>query len=257
MQTWRLVDSTTYDPFYNLSIEEAILRSVGKGHSPNTIRFWCNSSCIIVGFSQHVESEVKIDVCRKMKIPIVRRFTGGGTVYQDLGNLNFSVIVNRGHSLFSNDIIKSYEVVARGVMKGMELLGLEATFSVNEILLNNKKISGMAGANQFGACIRHGTLLVDTDPHIIKKVLKNLKKEVTNLNMYFTKKLTINDVKEALTSGFEEEFSIKLEKRNITIEEIKTAMKLYDEKYSLDEWNYACARGCRRPKNLEELAQMK
>jgi len=238
LETWRLIDLPSYDPFLNLSMEEAIFRSVSEGKSSNTIRFWCNSPCVIVGYSQHVMHEVEVDICKKMKIAIVRRFTGGGTVYQDLGNINFSFIIHKNHRLFSSSIMKTYEVVARGFIKGLELLGLRTDLSANEILFEGKKISGMAGANRFRACIRHGTLLVDSDLNVMKKVLRNFKKEVTNLNEHSVKKLTIDYVKEALIKGFEQEYSIKLEKDDLTSEERNTTNVLYEKKYSLDKWNF-------------------
>jgi len=92
METWRLLDvEYRDDPFMNMSVEEAIPREVGEGKAPNTVRFWHNSNTIVLGCFQSATLEVNFDACKETGTTVVRRFTGGGAVYHDAGNLNYAV----------------------------------------------------------------------------------------------------------------------------------------------------------------------
>src|SRR5438445_13437912 len=97
-ETWRLVDvEFRDDPFMNLAIEEAIPRTVGFGKVPNTVRFWHNSNTIVLGCFQSASLEVNFEVCKGLGSDIVRRFTGGGAVYQDSVNMKYAISLKRWH----------------------------------------------------------------------------------------------------------------------------------------------------------------
>src|SRR5881628_1017661 len=104
LETWRLVDLEYRDnPFMNLAVEEAIPRMVGEGKAPSTVRFWHNSNTIVLGCFQSAELEVNFEECKETGTKVVRRFTGGGAVYHDGGNLNYAISLRRGHRIVPSD----------------------------------------------------------------------------------------------------------------------------------------------------------
>src|SRR5439155_7847981 len=92
IETLRLVDLEYRDDhFMNMSVEEAIPRAVGEDKAPNTVRFWHNSNTIVLGCFQSAPLEVNFDACQETGTTVVRRFTVGGAVYHDAGNLNYAI----------------------------------------------------------------------------------------------------------------------------------------------------------------------
>ena len=86
--SWRLLDLEYADAPSNLALEEAIAGQVGEGKSPSTLRLWRNRNAAIIGENQSAYAEVRLGACKELGAEVVRRFTGGGAVYHDLGNLN-------------------------------------------------------------------------------------------------------------------------------------------------------------------------
>jgi lipoate-protein ligase A len=248
-ETWRLLDIEYDDPYMNLAVEEVIPRMVGRGVAPNTVRFWRNSNAAIIGRFQNKESEVNLDATRRYGTTVVRRFTGGGAVYHDSGNLNYAISVSKNHSLVADDIIKIYRIFSKGVIRGINILGLNAEFKPpNMIQVNNKKISGMASSLNWQVIFCHGTLLVNTDLRILSEVLDtrsyeskslipSIPSEVTTLQDQLNRRLSTTEAKEAITKGFEEIYRVALLSGKLTREEEELAHELYETKYSTDEWN--------------------
>jgi lipoate-protein ligase A len=253
MEEWRLLDIEYSDPYMNLAVEEAIPRMVGKGAVPATVRFWRNPNAVVIGRFQCVELEVNVKVCKTYGIRIVRRFTGGGAVYHDRGNLNYAISVRNNHSLIPNDILEIYNILSMGVIEGLRLLQLNAKFApVNNIQIDDKKISGMAASLNWGVVFLHGSLLVNTNLNVLSEVLdiperqialtvrgvRSVKKSVTTIRDEMGRDISMSEVKEALTKGFEDSYGIDLVEEKLTKEEEELALKLYEEKYIKDEWNF-------------------
>ena len=132
----------------NIAMEEAIARSVGNGELDNTVRLWRNRNAVVIGRFQCARSEVNFDACRQNNVDIIRRFTGGGAVYQDLGNLNFSISI-RSDSLTKTDVFGFLPSLSFPVMKALKTLGLSLCLNGMKIkTLDGYKVSGLAG------CIR-------------------------------------------------------------------------------------------------------
>jgi lipoate-protein ligase A len=238
LEEWRLLpDDGERDPYVNLAVEEAVARGVGRGLAPPTIRLWCNRPAVVVGLSERVEAEVDLAFCDRRGIFVARRFTGGGTVFQDEGNLNFALSVGTGHPIFSADILATYALMAEGVIAGLALLGLDAVYSHDEIQLGGRKVSGFAGANDFGSVFRHGTLLVSTDEEMVYGSLRRIKREVTNLSKCAGRVLPNQEVGRALAAGFERRFGIVAVPGSLTGEERAIAAGLWRSKYSSRPWN--------------------
>ena len=156
------VENTCTNPEYNLALEEYLC---GLGH--DIFMLWRNKPSVIIGRFGSVHDEVDTKYAESEKINIVRRNSGGGAVYHDLGNVNYSFILrdDRKFTLryFSDIMIKILEAV-----------GINASLSLthNDILADGLKISGMAQYHHEGIILHHGTLLFDSNLNVIPRVLK-------------------------------------------------------------------------------------
>lgn len=253
MTVWRLLDYEVPNrPAMNLAIEEAVFIEKAIRKTMPTVRFWRNKNAVVVGYSQNVAAEVNLKVCREKGIEVIRRFSGGGTVYQDLGNLNYSITIDADHPLIKNrDIAQSYRIFCSGVLAALKTFGVEPVFAPpSDILVGQKKISGNAQSRKRGVILHHGTLLVNSDLALLvetlgvppqatgRKGVASNRRTVTNLADELSRQITMNEVKEALRLGFGKFFNVTLEKGALSNEETKTAEKLYVEKYLSREWNF-------------------
>ena len=253
VEKWRLLDlKVPKQASMNLAIEEAIFLAKTKRKFLPTLRFWQNSAAVVVGYSQTVNTEVNLAICLEKKIQILRRFTGGGAVFHDLGNLNYSIAIEAGHPLLKGlDIVESFRTICSGVIEGLKEFGVLTVFDPpSNLLIGNKKVSGNAQSRKRSTIFHHGTLLVDVDLDLMKQVLSPPEKEfqirkttskmraVTNLANEIGYVIGIEEVKEALCRGFENAFSMKLIPSLLSQEENETTQRLHSTKYSRDEWNY-------------------
>ncbi|MBS7634023.1 lipoate--protein ligase family protein [Candidatus Bathyarchaeota archaeon] len=229
----------------NLAIDEAILEARIQGIVPTTLRFWRNNRAVILGRSQKVCAEVNLEECIKERIQVVKRFSGGGTVYHDLGNLNYTIVLDSNDRLVKGlDIAGSYRILCSGIIKGLELLGLSSISFLppGNIFICGKKISGSAQLRRRNVILHHGTLLVDSDLNVLKKALTVYNDEkrrestsvwspLTKIRDELNREISMTEVKHALIRGFEESLSIELEPGNIKSAENEIASKNYYIKY--------------------------
>jgi len=230
---WRLLNVESKDPYNNMAVDEALLTAVERNIASNTIRFWRNPNAVVIGYSQSVEREVYLTTCKRHGASIVRRFTGGGAVYQDYGNLNWSVFAVKEHLPFGkvNDVIRIFEVFGKPLVEGLKTLDIHAEFRLpNSIYVGNKKISGMAAYVKRKSVLCHGTLLVNTDLDMLANILKFMKAEVTTLRQELSKQVSITDVKSALIKGFNMELGINLKTGRLSKSE-RAIMKPLRKKY--------------------------
>jgi len=252
MDTWRLVDvEYRDDPFMNMSVEEAIPRAVGEGMAPNTVRFWHNSNTIVLGCFQSASLEVNFDACKAIGTTVVRRFTGGGAVYHDAGNLNYAISLKRGHPLVPDaDLQVVFKKLSEGAVEGLRSLGVNAEFQpINDIQVAGKKVSGASGSIRWGTVFHHGCILVASDLAILGRVLNvpqvkladrhvvSVQKRVTTVRDELGKNVTTRDVRHGIVRGIENSYRVRLEEGTLTKNELSTAKDLYDTKYSKSTWN--------------------
>ena len=200
----RVVQTNSNNPYYNLALEEVLFR-----HCEKTKEFilylWQNDNTIVIGRNQTVYTECNISYAKSHNVKIARRMTGGGAVYHDLGNLNYSIIVPKEHYNRS----KSTQVILNALHMG----GVEAIANGrNDILLNEKKISGNAYYSTQGAGLHHGTLLVDSNlskmelllnvrgSKVSKAGIVSIKSRVANINE--THKIGLEKLKETIIVSF-------------------------------------------------------
>ncbi len=157
------VNNPSTDPTQNLTLEERLM-SLGQ----EVFMLWRNRPSVIVGRFSDISAEVNTEFAEANGIPIIRRKSGGGCVYHDLGNVNYTFIVRDSKAL-------TLEYFSLRVIEALEGLRVNAVleFRHNDILADGLKISGAAQYHHEGMLLHHGTLLFDSDLSIIPKVLKH------------------------------------------------------------------------------------
>ncbi len=252
-EEWRIMGLDVNNAYMNMAIDEAICRLRSQGKSPNTIRLYrWKPSAVSIGYFQILEQEVDIKACKRLDIDIIRRMTGGGAVYHSYeGEITYSIIVNQDHVKIPRDVLKSYEFLCSGIIEAMKNLGIKAQFSpINDINVNNKKISGNAQTRRWNTVLQHGTILLDTDIRTMFTVLKVSKEKlsdkliqsaeerVTTIRRELGRRVTFPEAVTALKMAYQKVFGVELVESGLSVEEKELASKLRAEKYSTSEWIY-------------------
>ena len=222
------------DPFFNLSAEEYLLRE----KSEDFFLIWKNKPCIVIGRNQNAADEINGDYVRTRSLPVVRRMTGGGAVYHDAGNLNFSFIQNGEPNRAK---------LCRPVIEVLRSLGVEAKLSGrNDITVDGRKVSGTAMCSHGGRSLFHGTLLINADLEAMSEALKpdenklmghgvkSVRSRVANISEFTEKPLCAENVGAILARYMTERGG---EIYGLGESDIEAIEKLRDSKYSTDEWN--------------------
>ncbi|HZJ78195.1 MAG TPA: lipoate--protein ligase [Clostridia bacterium] len=233
-----LISHNHVDPSFNLACEEYFLQH----RQEEFMLLWRNEPSIIIGRNQNAYSEIDMDFTSENSIPIIRRLTGGGTVFHDLGNLNFTFIKN------GQDGFADFVLFLEPITGYLRSLGLNAQFSGrNDILLNDMKISGNAQVNYKGRVMVHGTLLFSIamerlaralKPNKLKlraKGIKSVRSRVTNISEHLKRPMSIEEFIDGLykyLSSFD-----KCEISQLTEKDVEEIERIADEKYRQWEWN--------------------
>jgi len=257
MDNWRLLKLETHNAYTNMAIDEAILDARIKNLVKNTIRFYqWKPSAVSIGKFQNIQNEVQLDNCKKYGVDIVRRITGGGTVYHDAeGEITYSVITNK-KDLKTEDITAVYSKIYAALSEALRILGINTDFNQGNVktcpnlIVNGKKISGSAQTHKRRVVLQHGTLLVDVNlekmftfirvpwAKTCMEVVDVAKHKITSMKMEIRKDVSIKDVEQALIQGFQKALNIKLLDGKLTPYELELTERLYKEKYSTKEWNF-------------------
>jgi len=161
----RCIISASTNPHYNLATEEYLLKS----NNEEIFLLYINEPCIVVGKHQNLLSEINLPYVLENSIQLARRISGGGTVYQDLNNLNFSFIHNCSNLEQINFTKFTYPI-----LEALREMGLDVVFSGrNDLLIDSKKISGNAMHIFKTRVLSHGTLLFGADLNNLSNALKN------------------------------------------------------------------------------------
>lgn len=235
------------DPYLNLAMDEAIFLEVMKGNSPPTFRFYRNGSAVILGCFQLADEEVDIHYAVRNDIKIAKRFTGGGAVYHDMGNLNYSIIAKDFLDIGMN-VGRLFSTMMRGAVRSFKDMGLGAVAGgLNDISINNKKVLGSAATIRSGAVLFHAAILVNTNLDTLASVLKVPKIKLSDKNVqaildrvsniHDISGKDINDVRNAILEGYSKELGFEYEDGQLTEKEEALLKKLHKEKYQRSEWN--------------------
>lgn len=233
------------DPHINLAIEEYILRNFGE--KDTYLLFYINEPSIIIGKNQNTSEEINTDYVDSNGIHVVRRLSGGGAVYHDTGNLNFSFITKDDGDSFHN-----FAKFTEPVVEALKELGVPAELKGrNDLVADGRKISGNAQFATRGVMFSHGTLMFDSEiehvvaalnvkmEKIISKGIKSIRSRVANISEFLEEKITIEEFKaHILRYVFDVEDVKDVPKYKLTEEDWKNIHQLSEERYQKWEWNY-------------------
>ncbi|MBS7647906.1 MAG: lipoate--protein ligase family protein [Candidatus Bathyarchaeia archaeon] len=256
MASWRLLKLEAHNAYMNMAVDEAILNARIKGLVPNTIRFYrWNPSAVSIGRFQNIENEVYLQNCLEHRVDVVRRVTGGGTVYHDAeGEITYSVVVSK-EDLDAKDITEVYARIYAGIVEALNVLGLKADFNEGNpkvcpnLTVNGKKISGSAQCHKADVVLQHGTMLVDVNlekmftflkvpwAKTCMEVVNVAKNKITSIKAELGKEISLETVHKALIEGFRKTLKTPLQQENLTPYEKELAEKLCKEKYATADWN--------------------
>lgn len=233
-----------HDPRINLAIEEYLLKTMDVEKEP-VLLFYINQPSIIIGKNQNTIEEINTDYVEDNGIIVVRRLSGGGAVYHDLGNLNFSFITNDDGDSFMN-----YKKFTQPVVDALAKMGVNAELSGrNDILAEGRKVSGNAQFSTKGRMFSHGTLMFDTEidavvsalkvkkDKIESKGIKSIRSRVANISEFLKEQMTVEEFRlEILKSIFGGEENIRY--YELTEDDWTNIHKLSEERYQTWEWNF-------------------
>ncbi len=231
------------DPRFNLALEEYVLKHLGGDE--DFVLLWQNENSVIIGRNQNTIEEINAAYVKEHDVNVVRRITGGGAVYHDLGNLNFSFVTAM------KDNLNDYRKFTDPVIKALNSLGVPAEFAGrNDIVVEGKKISGNAQSFHKNRMLHHGTILFDADLSIIADVLnvkqdkikskgiKSARARVTNIKPYLKESITMTEFKERLLKYLLDSDDIAENVYTLTDEDIKKIRELRAMRYDTWQWNY-------------------
>lgn len=234
------LETGSVDPCYNLALEQYILEHKNEG---TWLMLWQNANTVVIGLNQNTVEEINADFISKHGITVVRRMTGGGAVYHDLGNLNYSFITDLG-----NAEELSISRFTEPVCRALQSLGVSAqTSGRNDILVDGKKISGVAQRIVGKRILHHGTLLFDSDPEMIagalhadpakfqSKSAKSVRARIGNLKDYIPDG---TDLAQFWTQILQELTRDGMIRETLSDSELCQIRKLANEKYRSWDWTY-------------------
>lgn len=236
-----IIERHQTDPYFNLAAEEYFL----KNFDENIVMLWQNEPSIIIGKHQNALKEINPRLFECHEVPIIRRISGGGTVYHDLGNLNFTFI-NSGQ----RDKLISFETYTEPILAALKQLGVEAHLgNHHSLMIKDKKISGNAAHVFKNRVVHHGTLLFNSDldrlndlisgseKHYTDKAVKSRRMTVTNIKDYLKEDIDVKKFKEILEKFLQKQFSgIKYQ---MSDKDFNAIQLLANEKYKTWDWNFA------------------
>ncbi|WP_078390899.1 lipoate--protein ligase [Shouchella patagoniensis] len=231
------------DPRINLAIEEWSLKNLDPDET--YLLFYINEPSIIIGKNQNTFEEINLDYVNDQNLHVVRRLSGGGAVYHDLGNLNFSFITKDDGDSFHN-----FKKFTEPVVQALQKLGVDAKLSGrNDLQVGERKISGNAQFTTKGRMFSHGTLMLQSeienvvsalkvkDDKIKSKGIKSIRSRVANISEFLTDPLTMDEFKQMLL-GYIFGGQAQIPEHELTKNEWEEIQALSKKRYQNWDWNY-------------------
>lgn len=237
------IKNESNNPYFNLALEEYALKNLNFGD--DIIILWINEPTVVVGRNQNTIEEINSKFIKENNINVVRRMSGGGAVYHDIENVNYTFITSS-----EGDSANNFKKFTQPVIDFLAELGVKAEFTGrNDITIDGKKVSGTAQYYYKNRMLHHGAILFNTDLNVLKdalnvklekiesKGIKSVRSRVTNVYEHLPNKMNASEFKEGL-SQFILNASSENKEYVLTDEDIAAINKMKDEKYNTWEWNY-------------------
>lgn len=234
--------SPSTDPAFNLALEQFVFDKMDR--SREYFMLWQNNNAVIVGKNQNTFGEVNPKVIEEKGVKVIRRLSGGGAVYHDLGNLNFTFIMDAKEA---SDL--DIKLFCQPVASLLQELGVDAQVNGrNDITIDGKKFSGNSQYLKQGRIMHHGTLMFDSNLDVVAAVLnvagdkfqskaaKSVKSRVTNVKPFLKEGLSLEKFQEKLVSYIFGEKPI--ETYELTPKDMEEIEKIKIERYRQWDWNY-------------------
>ncbi len=235
----QIINQST-DPYFNMALEEYIIKNLpGEG---NYFMLWQNQPAVIVGRNQNTLEEINSSYIDAHGIKVVRRMSGGGAVYHDHGNLNFTFVVD------ANQDFANFDKFTRPVITALQTIGIEAENNGrNDITITGRKFSGNAQFKYRNRLLHHGTILFDTNieemvqalnpgnQKITSKGVKSVRSRVTNISEHLSTKVTLDEFKQILTAAVLEQESIN-DIYLLDCDDLAVITALKNKKYTSYDW---------------------
>jgi lipoyl(octanoyl) transferase len=273
-EVWRFIDSGNCSPSFNMALDEALLDWHSEGKIPPVIRFYgWKPATLSIGYFQKVDKEIDLEAVKAHGLGFVRRPTGGRGVLHE-HELTYSVIVSEDHPEMPKTVTEAYRVISEGILKGFHQLGLEAYFAVPktdeersalkdprsavcfdapswyELVVEGRKVAGSAQTRQKGVILQHGSILLDLDEdklfslfkypneRVKERMKSSFKNKAVAINEISSRRISLEEAKEAFYKGFADGLNIELESYQLTEEELAYVNKIAKDRYENDEWNF-------------------
>ena len=238
----RYLESPSRDPYFNLALEEYVFERMDK--SKSYFMLWQNDNTIVVGKYQNTAEEINQAFVDAHHIRVARRLSGGGAVYHDKGNLNFTFVVDQGSNPAFN-----FKIFVQPVVEALARFGVHAEFTGrNDLTIDGMKFSGNAQYARHGRLLHHGCIMLDSnltsvadalrvkEAKFASKAVKSVRSRVTTINAHAPSPISMADFKGALRACAMA--SGELEPYALTEADVLAVQKLRDEKYATWAWNY-------------------
>lgn len=254
----KYIVNTSNDPAYNVALEAYAFQKLTD--IDEIFILWINEPAIIIGRHQNTIQEINKEFIDKNGIHVVRRLSGGGAVYHDLNNLNYTIISNN-----TQEGAFDFQTFSKPVIDTLAKLGVKAEFTGrNDLEINGQKFSGNAQAYYKGRMMHHGCLLFDVDMSVLgqalkvskdkieSKGIKSVRARVTNIVDHLSDKITVQEFSDAILAQMKEEYP-EMDEYVLSDAELSEIQAMRDNQFATWDWTYGKApeytieRGVRYP----------
>ena len=248
MQKLGYINLYTTDPSFNLAAEQYVFDSLPKDRM--WFMLWQNDNAVIIGKYQNALAEIDLPYVEEHGIRVVRRLSGGGAVYHDLGNLNFTFVADAGDMEQLN-----MRIFCEPIVRALGHLGVSAQINGrNDITIDGKKFSGNSQYLRCGRVMHHGTIMFDSNLDVVTKALKvdptkieskgikSVRSRVTNIRPYLPGSITLGEFRRALLGSILED--TPGEEYSFTEDELSAIRAIAEERYGTWEWNFGRSPEC-------------